>query len=329
MKNTIGVTIGDPKGIGPEIVAKAWRALSERERSQLVIYGDHAAIMQAAEMAKIEFDQRQLVITSSTTPPIQKIEDVEAARLTISAIDAAMADAASGKISALVTAPVNKRRLSLARPGFMGHTEYLAKAARIKDVVMMLAYANHAQPGTEISHIRQLCCSLVTTHVPMKELAPAITTDKVLTAIRQTHTAMDKYFACPDARIAVLSLNPHGGEAGILGNEEKTAISPAVERALKEGINCVGPLPAGGVFGKLKDFDYDAVVAMYHDQAIIPMKILFANKCVNISLGLPYIRTSPAHGTAEDIAWLGNADESGMLAAISMARRLLGWKIEA
>ena len=327
MKNLIGITMGDPKGIGPEIVAKAWRGMSEEERAQVLVYGDHAALAAAAELCGTSFDGKQVVTTSSTPPPIQKVGDEEAARLAISALDAAVADAETGRIAAIVTAPVNKLRLKSAIPDFSGHTEYLAKAARVKDAVMMFASPEYIAPGVDSVLPKQFCMSLVTMHMAIKEVPAAITTDSVLTAIRQTALALDRHFACPDARIAVMALNPHAGEGGTLGSEEKTAIAPAIARALKEGINCVGPLPADSLFRKLADFDYDAVVAMYHDQGILPIKLLFQSRSVNVTLGLPYVRTSPSHGTAEDLAWLGTADESGMLSAIRLTRKLVGWQI--
>lgn len=331
MKNLIGITMGDPKGIGPEIIAKAWRHLDGQERDQLILYGDHTALAAAAELANVAFDHKHLVTTSATHPPIQKIDDAEAARLAISALDAAIDDTASGRLVGLVTAPVSKRRLQLKKPGFLGHTEYLAKAAHVRDAVMMFASSEPLsveQGGvSKATPIRNFCVSLVTMHLPIKEVPAAITTERVLTTIRKTAKALDQYFACPDGRIAVTALNPHAGEGGSLGHEEKSAIAPAIARALKEGINCVGPLPADGLFRKLEDFDADAVVAMYHDQGLLPAKLLFQSRCVNITLGLPYIRTSPSHGTADDIAWLGTADEASMLAAIRLTRRLVGWKV--
>ena len=327
MKNLVGITMGDPKGIGPEIIAKAWKRLSEEERAQLVIYGDHAVLSAAAELAGVKFDHKRIVTTSSTTPPIQKMDDAEAARLMISSIDAAIADASTGRLSAIVTAPVNKRRLQMAHPGFLGHTEYLAQAARVKDAVMMFASPEYINSASSGQLPKQFCVSLVTTHLSIREVPAAITTERILTTIRQTAMALDSYFACPDARIAVMALNPHAGEDSTMGEEEKTAIAPAVARALKEGINCVGPIPADSLFQKLSDFDFDAVIAMYHDQGLLPVKLLCQSRSVNITLGLPYIRTSPSHGTAEDIAWLGNADETGMLSAIHLTRKLVGWKI--
>lgn len=323
MKKQIGITMGDPRGIGPEIVARAWHALSDEERSGVFIYGDRAALSAACELTGTEFDQKRIVATSATTPPIQKVDEQEAARLAISAIDAAAADCKSKKILGIVTAPVNKRRIQLAVSDFVGHTEYLAKAANARNPVMMFtATASPENKGG--SPVLEFCVALVTMHVPLKDVPPLITTDRVLTAIRRAYDALGQYFDHSSPRIAVMSLNPHGGERGSIGAEEKTAIIPAIERALKEGITCVGPLAADSLFRKMADFDFDAVVAMYHDQGLIPMKLLFQNRCINLTLGLPYIRTSPAHGTAEDIAWLGQADESGMLDAIRLTIKLVG-----
>lgn len=318
----IGITMGDPKGIGPEIVAKAWGELSAGERSKIFIYGDRTVFDAACELAHTVFDHKHLVITSSTAPPMQQMNDSEAARIALSAIDAAIRDAAASRIAAMVTAPVNKSRISLAKSGFTGHTEYLAKAARAHDVVMMFAPPESAECEKNPCGLKRACFSLVTTHLPIKEVPAAITTNRILTTIRQTNAAMRGNFDRPDARIAVLSLNPHAGEGGMSGTEEKTIITPAISRAVSEGINCHGPFAADGLFSKPEEFDFDAVVAMYHDQALIPAKLICGGNCVNLSLGLPYVRTSPGHGTAEDIAWIGNADASGMIAAIRLAMRL-------
>lgn len=327
MKN-IGITMGDPKGIGPEVIAKSWNNLSDRERSHLILYGDRNVLFAAAEMAGTKFDQKQLVITSSTPPPVQNVDDSEAGRLAFSAIDAANSDALSGKIAGIVTGPVNKHRIKTVHSDFIGHTEFFSRSAHIRDATMMFASADCTEPDSSTRMTKQYCFSLATTHLPIKEVSGALTVERILAAIRNTHTALNAYFACPDARIAVMALNPHAGENGSLGHEEKSIIGPAIARAAKEGISCVGPLAVDKLFNNLSDFDYDAVIAMYHDQGLVPMKLICQKKCVNVTLGLPYIRTSPAHGTAEDIAWLGQADETGMLAAIRLARRMVGWRIE-
>jgi len=327
MKQLIGITMGDPKGVGPEVVARAWAALKEGERDQFLIYGDLNILEQAAMLTKTDFDPKHLVTTSSATGPATKLADAEAARTAFSAIDTAIEDINRGRISALVTAPVNKHRMQAVSPGFLGHTEYLSKAARVREATMMFFSEGRVCLDQATKLNRHLCISLVTMHVPIKDVAKAITKERILSTIRRTHRALAEHFACPDGRIAVMGLNPHAGEEGSMGHEEERAIAPAVLKAEDEGINCVGPLPADSLFAKLADFDYDAVVAMYHDQGLLPMKILCKGRCVNMTLGLPYIRTSPSHGTAEDIAWLGKAEHENMLATIRMTRALVGWKV--
>lgn len=327
MKELIGITMGDPRGVGPEVVARAWSSMNESERDQFIIYGDLGVLEQAAMLAKMEFDPKHVVTTSSASGQASKLDDAEAARTAVSAIDTAIEDINSGKIQAIVTAPVNKHRIQSVLPGFLGHTEYLAKAAHVREATMMFFSEGRVciNPATKLN--KQLFVSLVTMHLPLKEVPKAVTKDRVLQTIRRTHKAMEDHFACPDARIAVMALNPHAGESGSMGHEDARVIAPAVERAEDDGINCVGPIPADSVFNKLADFDYDAVVAMYHDQGLLPAKLLCQGRCVNMTLGLPYIRTSPSHGTAEDIAWLGKAEHDNMLATIRMTRALVGWKV--
>lgn len=328
MKQLIGITMGDPKGVGPEVVIRAWAAMDEEERSHYLIYGDHNILEQASMLSKTEIDPKQMVTTSSAQGQATKLSDVEAARTAISAIDTAVEDIRTGRISAIVTAPVNKHRIQSVHPHFLGHTEYLAKAAHVREATMMFFSEGTVclNPTTRLN--KQLCISLVTMHLPIKDVSKAITKERILQTIKRTHAAMDEHFACPDARIAVMALNPHAGEGGSMGHEDEKIIAPAIERAEDEGIFCVGPIPADSVFSKLADYDYDAVVAMYHDQGLLPVKLLCQGHCVNMTLGLPYIRTSPSHGTAEDIAWLGKAEHENMLATIRKTRSLVGWKID-
>jgi 4-hydroxythreonine-4-phosphate dehydrogenase len=328
MKQLIGITMGDPKGVGPEVVAKAWASMDEGERDHYLIYGDHNILEQASMLSKTPIDPKHVVTTSSAQGQATKLTDTEAARTAVSAIDTAVEDISSGKISAIVTAPVNKHRVQSVHPQFVGHTEYLAKSAHVREVTMMFFSEGTVciDPATQLQ--RQLCISLVTMHVPLKDVPKAITKERVVQTIRRTHKAMEEHFACPEARIAVMALNPHAGESESIGHEDAKVIAPAVEKAEDEGINCVGPIPADSVFHKLADFDYDAVVAMYHDQGLLPVKLLCQGRCVNMTLGLPYIRTSPSHGTAEDIAWLGKAEHENMLATLRKTRSLVGWKID-
>jgi 4-hydroxythreonine-4-phosphate dehydrogenase len=327
MRQIIGITMGDPKGVGPEVIAKAWAALDEAERGHFLIYGDRALMDAAAELAGAEFDTKRIVTTSSTSEPASSISDAEAARVAVSAIDAAIEDVSAGRISAIVTAPVNKNRIRSVKRGFLGHTEYFAHAAKARDVVMMFFSEGSMCEAAPLALSRKFCVSLVTMHLPLRKVAGMVTRERVLTAIRRTHEALDQYFACPDARIAVMALNPHAGEGGALGHEEERVIAPAIMQAQDSGINCVGPLPADSLFTRMADFDYDAIIAMYHDQGLLPVKLLCQGRCINLTLGLPYIRTSPSHGTAEDIAWLGQADPENMLAAMRQTRELVGWRV--
>ncbi len=323
MKPIIGITMGDPKGIGPEIIAKAWRELSDEQRQQIRIYGDRAALDAASRLVGQNFDPKHLIITSSTASVMGALTESEAARMTLAALDAAIADAEQHRIAALITGPVSKRRIQELHPDFLGHTEYLAQAAHARDVVMMFFSEEriclHAPSGLT----KQLAVALVTAHIPLRDVPRAITRERVGLTIRRMHEGLEQLIGCKDGRIAVMALNPHAGEKGSMGDEEERIIVPAILQAQREGINCVGPIAADGLFTRLADFDYDAVVAMYHDQGLLPIKLLCQGKCVNVSLGLPYIRTSPGHGTAENIAWLGRADASGMIAAIRLTEQFV------
>lgn len=313
----IGITMGDPKGIGPEVIAKAWRAVTPDLRSMLRIYGDKTVLDAAAKMAGVTFDPKQLIITSSIVAPVGNISDPDAARISLLAVDAAIEDAKKGLIQAIVTAPLNKQRMQFVDPVFEGHTERLARAVGIKDVVMMFACPKHV-PKHEAVRI-----SLATSHVAIKDVSSRLSKQRILTTIQMSAHALRNYFECESPRIAVLGLNPHAGENGALGTEEKEIITPAIEKARKDGIICIGPLLAETVFRNINNIDYDCIIAMYHDQGLTPMKIICPQKSVNITLGLPFIRTSPGHGTAEDIAWTNQASEVPMISALEMAVQLL------
>ncbi len=318
----IGITMGDPKGIGPETIAKAWKELPSTQRARLRIYGDRAVLDTAAQMAGTVFDHKQLVISWGIIPPIGSIADPEAARITKAAIDAACADIMRGDIAAMVTGPVNKFRLQSVLPEFTGHTEYLAERTHTKNVVMMFASDAPPQHPNVVFSTQPLRVALATTHLPLKEVPRQLTIAKIVTAVKLLHDALTRYFDCPYPRIGILALNPHAGDRGALGTEEETVIAPAIEEARAAGLNCLGPLVVESLFTKIHQLDFDGVVAMYHDQGLIPMKILYGMNAVNITLGLPFVRTSPAHGTAEDIAWRDVASADSMLAAIAMAERM-------
>ena len=214
----------------------------------------------------------------------------------------------TGEAAAMATAPINKEALNRAGHKYPGHTELLAELTGTGDFVMMLA-------GD------RLRVTLVTIHEALKNVPQLVTFDKVLSTIRITHRDVDRYFR-KNPRIAVLALNPHCGEGGLFGDEEERVIKPAVEAARREGINCVGPLSADTLFHFAVEGGYDAVVCMYHDQGLIPLKLLHFEDGVNVTLGLPIIRTSVDHGTAYDLAGSGKASDASMAAAIRMAAEM-------
>ncbi|MBI4126504.1 MAG: 4-hydroxythreonine-4-phosphate dehydrogenase PdxA [Deltaproteobacteria bacterium] len=290
-EHLIGIATGDPKGIGPEVVAKALAQLPDAIRKRCRIFGD------------CSLDPR--------TP-----SETDAAKIALTALDAAIAAIKTGEITSLVTAPVNKARLQQLVPDFTGHTGYLAKAFGVKDVVMMFVL----QKGRGGSRTAPTCIVLTTVHIPIAEVSRSLTSEKILMTIRITAQGMREHFGIASPHIAVLGLNPHAGENGALGREEIETIIPAIEEARRQGINCTGPFPADSFFKRSPS--YDAVIAMYHDQGLIPAKLLGAGHVVNMTLGLPFVRTDPAHGTAEDIAGKGIADPRGMIAAIELAAKL-------
>lgn len=233
-----------------------------------------------------------------------------AGRASLEYIDKALELIRSDQADILVTAPVSKSSIQAAGfPDFQGHTEYLAKKTGTKNFAMMFV-------GDDLK------ATLVTRHVPLKTVARILTKSEVYNAILLTHKYLKKYFGIKSPRIAVCGLNPHAGELGAFGDEERKIIFPAVKNARKTMAGVVGPVPADVVFHSAINKKYDAVIAMYHDQALAPFKILYFTSGVNMTLGLPFIRTSPDHGTAFDIAGKGIADPSSMIEAIKLACHL-------
>jgi len=214
-----------------------------------------------------------------------------------------------GCLDAIVTGPINKEAINLAGYDYPGHTEMLAALTKSKESGMMIMGG-------------PLKIMFVTTHVAHRKLADALSPQRIAKAIRLAHKALREYFGIRKPRIGVAALNPHAGEHGLFGNEEQRVIRPAVRQARARGINASDPLPADTLFGKAARGDYDGVVAMYHDQGLIPLKLLAFGRCVNLTIGLPIIRTSVDHGTAYDIAGRGVADPGSMVEAITLAARL-------
>jgi 4-hydroxythreonine-4-phosphate dehydrogenase len=227
-------------------------------------------------------------------------------RAMITYIKHAVDMAIAGDIAAVVTAPINKTAMKMAGSKFLGHTEYIAHRTKADDFVMMMAG-------------KQLRVALVTIHMPLKEAAASLSTENIFKTIKITHGALKSRFGLKNPRLAVAGLNPHAGEQGLFGSEENEIILPAVQKAADSGMDVYGPLPPDTVFYHACKGKYDTVVCMYHDQGLIPFKLLHFADGVNTTLGLPVIRTSVDHGTAYDIAGTGKADSGSMSAAIRMA----------
>ena len=284
----IAVTVGDPAGIGPEVSLKAAADARVRAAADLVFYGPRTE----AEMAVFAPGR----VTA------------ESGRAAHQAIERAVADVRAGEADALVTAPINKAAFAEAGLPWRGHTELLAHLTGATHVAMMF-------------HSDALRVVLATVHVPLAEVPTLLTADLVERTIRLAAAELPRFgFAQP--RLAMAGLNPHAGEHGLLGEEDERVLRPAVEACRAAGVDVAGPLPADTLFVSAMRGDYDAVVACYHDQGLIPAKLAAFGRTVNVTLGLPIIRTSVDHGTAFDIARQGVADPSSMVEAVLLAARL-------
>lgn len=326
MEKPFIVTMGDPAGIGPEIIVKAvFSGALDEYAPNLLVGGDVGVLQRAARIAGYAADEKpgtdgEVILTWGgrilRVQPLSTL-DVEATpfgcisaangRAMLDYIEWACARCQKGEAAGMITAPIQKEAIHAAGCEFPGHTELLAQRCGVDKVVMMLA-------GPRL----KVC--LVTTHVALREVPSVLTQAKVEATLRVTDAALRRYFH-PDRapRIAVLALNPHAGEGGIFGDEEKRIIAPAIKQAHQEGIHASGPHSADTLFHFAVQGGYDAVVCMYHDQGLIPLKLLHFDDGVNVTLGLPIIRTSVDHGTAYDLAGSGKASPSSLIAALEMA----------
>ena len=305
----IGITIGDPKGIGSEIILKALSNLCNADRKLIQLYGERYYFEKAASLLDINLNDISIKKTSSYCKNPESLTDTEAGSIALRALDACIEDLKTGSIESIVTAPLNKKRIKLIVSDFIGHTEYLDKKIGNGNASMMFNLTVNT---------RQFFISLVTTHLAVENIASAITQSSVNRAIQNTNDALKNTFKIQHPKIAVLSLNPHAGESGAFGRQEIEILIPTIKQAVLSGIECTGPIAADAFFTNLQNNNYVACIAMYHDQAMIPAKILSNGNCVNITLGLKYLRTSPGHGTAEDIAGKNIADFSSILSAINL-----------
>ncbi|MDP3277627.1 MAG: 4-hydroxythreonine-4-phosphate dehydrogenase PdxA [Deltaproteobacteria bacterium] len=315
MKITLAISAGCPCGIGPEVsVAAASELVSVDPDVEVVLFGDQTAIARAASVRGIvlaDYPRIRVSVVSTLGPEeVSRAEpSAVAGRSQLRAIDDALALVVSGDADALVTGPASKQAITASGTPFLGHTEYLAEQLGHRRPVMFFVGPS-------------LRASLVTTHLALQAVPAALTVPRVLECVIATARGVWRDFGIQQPRIVVCGLNPHAGEGGLLGDEEIRVISPAVveSREVLKGIaEVVGPLPAEAAFRLAKDGKFDAVVAMYHDQATIPMKLLDFGEAVNVTLGLPVVRTSVDHGTAYDLAYSGRADARGMYAALKVA----------
>ena len=318
----IGITMGDTNGIGPEVALKAaWKPRWPTDVQIILIGSARTARWQAAKFGlplppRWDADKSRRgkkVFVWDPTPehqPVWRFGRIEkdAAEAAAEWIRMAVLACRAGCLDAMVTAPISKEGFHKAGINFPGHTEMLADLCGTKRFAMMLFGG-------------PLRITLVTRHVPLAGVSKSLTTSGILETIRITDKALP-WLASPQRRIAVCGLNPHAGDGGKIGREEITVIEPAIRTARKEGVNVSGPVPADVVFHQALQGKYDAIVSMYHDQGLGPLKMLAFNSGVNITLGLPIVRTSPDHGTALDIAGKGIANPASMIEAIRWAARL-------
>lgn len=311
-KKVLVITAGDPSGVGPEVILKSLARLKPFKKIIPVVIGDRAVFRKYETMLKAPLPRQADFVDAEALRdadfrPGMVCRRYGDAAMQYLALGVSVVQKCNG--AALVTAPINKESINKAGFKFAGHTEYLSRVTNSNRTTMMLVGG-------------PLRVSLVTRHVPLKKVANYLTGEKIILAIENTHCALKKLFRITRPRIGVTALNPHAGEGGILGAEEKRLISPAVKYTRKRIKGITGPLPADTLFYRAYNGGLDAVVCMYHDQALIPLKMVAFDKGVNLTLGLPFIRTSPDHGTGFDIAGRGKADPSSMIEAIKLAARL-------
>ncbi|MDR6564594.1 MULTISPECIES: 4-hydroxythreonine-4-phosphate dehydrogenase PdxA [unclassified Arcicella] len=321
-KPIIGITLGDYNGIGPEVILKALTSNRILKMCTPVIYGSQRVFTYYRKALDLKdwalhsipsIDQINPKFTNVITCWDDKQTEVNPGKVTPEAGAAALAclqkateDLKGGHIHAIVTAPINKNNIQSAEFKFPGHTEYFTEAFEAKDSLMFL-----------VSDVLRV--GVVTGHIPLGRVRGAITQEKITQKLNLMFTSLIEDFGIQKPKIAVLGLNPHAGEDGLLGNEEKEVISPVLEQFRKKGSLAFGPFPADGFFGNAQFKQYDAVLAMYHDQGLIPFKYISFENGVNFTAGLSVVRTSPDHGTAYDIAGKNIAKETSMLEAIFTA----------
>jgi 4-hydroxythreonine-4-phosphate dehydrogenase len=320
-KIRVGITSGDPNGVGIETIIQVFSDSRVSEGITPVIYANPEIIKHYKKVTGTE-EFAYNSVGSASEALAKKVNlvnvwkekfnlqpgkpDKEAGAFALKSLETAVADLAANKIDVLVTAPIDKDTIQAANFNFPGHTEYLASVAGTDQVLMFL-----------VSDVLKI--GIVTGHVPLKDVAAGITKDKILAKLKLMRESLIRDFAISTPRIAVLGLNPHAGDNGLIGAEERDIILPAVREATEQGMYVFGPYGADGFFGSGTWRQFDAVLAMYHDQGLAPFKTIAFSDGVNFTAGLPVVRTSPDHGVAYDLAGKGKADPGSLRAAVFMA----------
>ena len=333
-KPIVAMTIGDPAGVGPEVVAAAWSSADVHAICRPVVVGNPEVLRRATSLRGIQAEVVEIgsigdILPSPARLPCLMAGSVAAAEVLPGVIDARGGQAAfdalleatrlalAGEFDAIVTAPLHKAALWQAGHHYPGHTELLAELCGVQDFAMML----YLGPDAAIRSSGGLGVAHVTLHMALRDVFGQLTHEAILAKARLVHQIMTAIKGSRP-RIGVCALNPHGGEEGLFGDEELRIIAPAVETARAEGLDIAGPFPTDTLMVHARDGAFDGIVAMYHDQGHIALKLLGMHRAVNITLGLPIVRTSVAHGTAFDIAWRGIAQESSVIEAIRVATLL-------
>ena len=325
--------MGDPAGIGPEVIAKALSRPQLHNLCLPIVIGSFPVMEQTIKGLKLKLKAFRIdgheatpgrrgtvAVLDPLETPLKKFKPgvaaVETGAASVSFIKKAVALAQLGCIDGMITAPINKEAINLAGCRYPGHTELLADLTQAKESGMMIVGG-------------PLRIMFVTTHVAIKDLSSLLTQAKIEKAIRLAHLALTTLFGIKRPRIGVAALNPHAGEHGLFGDEEARIIFPAARATQKQGILASEPLPADTLFGKAAKGSFDGVVALYHDQGLIPLKLVAFGTCVNLTVGLPIIRTSVDHGTAFDIVGKGVADPGSLIEAVKLAAKIAQHRMAA
>lgn len=319
----IGITLGDPNGIGPEIILKTFSDLQNINDSIIVIYSPFEIIdyylkfldikmdyniLKSAEEAKIG-GVNLLPIDNGIFKVSMGVSNKASGAIAFQSLSAASKDLIQNKIDCIVTAPIDKNTIQNKDFNFNGHTEYFTNLSKESNSLMLMVKD-------------KLKVGIVTNHVPVNEVSKFLTTDQIFEKIELMHQTLVRDFNVPNPKIALLGLNPHSGDNGLIGKEEIEIIIPTIKKALKNNFNVSGPFPADGFFASSSHKSFDGILGMYHDQGLIPFKILSQNEGVNFTAGLSFIRTSPDHGTAYDIVGKNKANFSSFKTAVKTAKEI-------